>query len=68
MFDFNQSLREFVLKSSEGKPVQVRCDNLNMIEAIIEGEMDIPDLVQAIGDGTLPVRYRPLKSELDTPA
>ena len=59
MFNYHQWLREGTLKSVEGKPVQEKADALNLIEAIISGDMDVDELVDAIANGTVPVTYVP---------
>ena len=59
MFDYLQQLREVTLETSEGKPEQERADALNLIEMIITGGHSVEEIVQAIGDGTVPVVYKP---------
>lgn len=59
-FDYAQYLREATLKSTDGQPAQERADAMNLIEAIIEGDLDDDALFDAILEGTLPQRYRPL--------
>ena len=56
---YTQQLREATLEISKDNTPQEKADNLNMIEAIIEGDMDVESLVDAIANGTLPVRYVP---------
>ena len=59
MFNFEQFLREGMLEVTKGKPVQERADALNLLESIIAEDMTVEDLVEAISNGTVPVRYVP---------
>lgn len=62
MFDYRQYLREATLKAVSHQPVADKARAMNMIESIIEGELSADQIVQAIDDDTLPVRYVPSKT------
>jgi len=69
MLDYVQGVRETALKSASKYPdVADRARTMNMIEAIIEGEMTPEQIVQAIEDDTLPVRYVPIVDSTAPPA
>lgn len=59
MLDFAQHLRERTLDIVKEKSTQEKADALNLLEAIIDGEMATDELIDAIGNGTVPVRYVP---------
>lgn len=59
MFDPQQHLREATLKACADQSPADKARSLNMMEALIEGELSIDQLVDAIVDDTLPVRYVP---------
>ena len=61
--DYLQSLRYATLKITDGKPVQERADALNLLEMILDGEMSVEQMVDAIGSGTVKERYRPRTPE-----
>jgi hypothetical protein len=58
---FEHSLREGALKSTEGRPVQERCDALNLID-ILDGELTPDQIVERVMGGTLPEFYKPLSN------
>ena len=64
IYHFDQMLLERTLKLTKGKPPQERADALNLVQAIIEGEM-LPDaIVNAVLKGKgLPKRYKVLKAK-----
>lgn len=59
MYDFHYALRHAALDATKDKPVQEKADALNLIEAIIDGEMSSEELMRAIMDGNVPVVYAP---------
>jgi predicted house-cleaning noncanonical NTP pyrophosphatase (MazG superfamily) len=58
---YGQILREGTLEIVKDKPVEEKAEALNIIEAIIEGDMSVEALVNAIEKGTVPKRYAPIK-------
>jgi len=58
--DFAQQLREAALESVGDAPVETKALILNMMEAILEGEMSVHQIVEGIGSDTLPQRYIPV--------
>ena len=63
LFHYEQRLREAALEQTEGQPVQQRADALNLMEAIIEGEMSPEEIVSAVMEDELPEVYRPRRSD-----
>ena len=61
MFNYNQHLREAMLKGDD--PPQKKADNLNLLEMIFSGEMSVDEMVNAIGNGEVPVVYKVLTNE-----
>ncbi len=64
MHDYRQHLREATLDATKGKPVKERADALNMIEAIITGDMTPEQILDAVLNDTMPVVYKPLKRKV----
>lgn len=57
MYDYHQELREATLLAASDQPPADKARAMNMMEAIIEGELSVDALVDAIEFDTLPVRY-----------
>lgn len=57
--NYPQRLREGTLAAAAHLPTEDKARMLNMMEAIIEGELSDDQIVDALMDDTLPVRYVP---------
>lgn len=60
MDNYPNYLREKVLDWHKDKPPQETADALNLLEAILDGSMSTCEIIDAVKNGTLPERYRPL--------
>lgn len=57
--DYAQGIREAALETTKGQSRQDAARIMNLIEAIIEGEMTSEEVCEAFMTDTLPVRYWP---------
>jgi len=66
MKNYNQKLREGVLESCKltKKTPEESAFCMNMIEAVIEGEMSVNQIMDAIENDTLPVRYKATSQQI----
>lgn len=62
MFVYRQKLMEDALDSVSDQAVEDKARALNVMEAIIEGEMSVDEIVEGIGNDALPKRYAPISS------
>ncbi len=58
---YEQHLMETALALSAGQPVQQRADKLNLVHAIIEGQLTPDQIVEQFLEDRLPQVYTPNK-------
>jgi len=64
MHDYRMDMRHAMLEVTEDLPTQERADALNLLEMIIEDDFDVDEMIERIGSGTVPVRYK-VKDDAD---
>jgi hypothetical protein len=61
--EYKQHLREAALDITKHEPVETKAMILNIMETIFDEELSVDQIVDAIGNDTLPKRYIPISHE-----